>query len=66
MSRSTMMPAGRDVAYERRSGRTGPGAGRPSCRAEELGSHLGGQSADADTGLVDLLERHGFEPRPSF
>ena len=95
-----------DVVYERRSGRTGPGAGRPAKlyrrstrqvsvslpdrryelagrllaqaveesgttgepvrdvlhrKAEELGSHLGGQHDD--TGLVDLLERHGFEPR---
>ncbi|MFC5213292.1 helix-turn-helix transcriptional regulator [Streptomyces coerulescens] len=94
-----------DVVYERRSGRTGPGAGRPAKlyrrstrqvavslpdrryelagrllaqaveessatgepvrdvlhrKAEELGSHLGGQG---DAVLVDLLERHGFEPR---
>ncbi len=94
-----------DVVYERRSGRTGPGAGRPAKlyrrsarqvavtlperryelagrllaqaveasaatgepvrdalhrKAEELGSQLGAQAA-AD--LVDLLERHGFEPR---
>lgn len=94
-----------DVVYERRSGRTGPGAGRPAKlyrrstrqvavslpdrhyelagrllaqaveesdatgepvrevlhrKAEELGSQLGGQDG-AD--LVELLERHGFEPR---
>lgn len=94
-----------DVVYERRSGRSGPGAGRPAKlyrrstrqvavslpdrryelagrllaqaveeseatgepvrdvlhrKAEELGSQLGGQGG-AD--LVDLLERHGFEPR---
>jgi predicted ArsR family transcriptional regulator len=94
-----------DVVYERRSGRSGPGAGRPAKlyrrstrqvavslpdrryelagrllaqaveeseatgepvrdvlhrKAEELGSQLGGRGG-AD--LVDLLERHGFEPR---
>ncbi|MFI7412113.1 helix-turn-helix transcriptional regulator [Streptomyces sp. NPDC049627] len=94
-----------DVVYERRSGRTGPGAGRPAKlyrrstrqfavslpdrryelagrllaqaveeseatgepvrdvlhrKAEELGSQLGGT---ADAALLDLLERHGFEPR---
>ncbi|MER7373707.1 helix-turn-helix transcriptional regulator [Streptomyces lanatus] len=94
-----------DVVYERRSGRTGPGAGRPAKlyrrskrqvavslpdrryelagrllaqaveesaatgepvrdvlhrKAEELGSQLGGQG---DAVLIDLLERHGFEPR---
>ena len=94
-----------DVVYERRSGRTGPGAGRPAKlyrrstrqvavslpdrryelagrllaqaveesdatgepvrevlhrKAEELGSQLGGQGG---TDLVELLERHGFEPR---
>jgi predicted ArsR family transcriptional regulator len=94
-----------DVVYERRSGRTGPGAGRPAKlyrrstrqvavslpdrryelagrllaqaveesdatgepvrdvlhrKAEELGSQLGGRDG---TGLVELLERHGFEPR---
>jgi predicted ArsR family transcriptional regulator len=94
-----------DVVYERRSGRSGPGAGRPTKlyrrstrqvavslpdrryelagrllaqaveeseatgepvrdvlhrKAEELGSQLGGRGG-AD--LVDLLERHGFEPR---
>nr|WP_251063326.1 MULTISPECIES: helix-turn-helix domain-containing protein [unclassified Streptomyces] len=102
-----------DVVYERRSGRSGPGAGRPAKlyrrsprqvavslpdrryelagrllaqaveesaatgapvrdvlhrKAEELGSQLGSQrggqrSAPGDAGLVDLLERHGFEPR---
>ncbi|MCX4703944.1 helix-turn-helix domain-containing protein [Streptomyces sp. NBC_01352] len=94
-----------DVVYERRSGRTGPGAGRPAKlyrrsakqiavslpdrryelagrllaqaveesgatgepvtevlhrKAEELGTHLGGQNSAR---LVDLLERYGFEPR---
>jgi predicted ArsR family transcriptional regulator len=94
-----------DVVYERRSGRTGPGAGRPAKlyrrsnrevgvslperryelagrllaqaveeseatgepvrtalhrKAGELGERLGGQSV---TGVVDLLERYGFEPR---
>lgn len=93
-----------DVIYERRSGRSGPGAGRPAKlyrraakqvsvtlpdrryelagrllaqaveesdttgepvrdllhrRAEELGARLGDQ---AGVGLVDLLERYGFEP----
>lgn len=94
-----------DVVYERRSGRAGPGAGRPAKlyrrstkqievslpdrryelagrllaqsveesaatgapvrevlhrRAEELGRLLGEPSR---AGLVDLLERYGFEPR---
>ncbi|WP_307680347.1 metalloregulator ArsR/SmtB family transcription factor [Streptomyces sp. V4I2] len=94
-----------DVVYERRSGRTGPGAGRPAKlyrrsskqiavslpdrryelagrllaqaveesgatgepvtevlhrKAEELGTHLGGQNSAR---LFDLLERYGFEPR---
>ena len=94
-----------DVVYERRSGRTGPGAGRPAKlykrsarevtvslperhyelagrllaqaveesdatgepvravlhrKATELGEQLGAQEA---TGVTDLLERHGFEPR---
>ncbi|MFC9292524.1 helix-turn-helix transcriptional regulator [Streptomyces sp. NPDC057011] len=93
-----------DVVYERRSGRSGPGAGRPAKlyrrsakqitvnlpdrryelagrllaqaveeadasgepvrevlhrKAEELGRQLGEQNR---TGLVDLLERYGFEP----
>ncbi|MBT2507640.1 helix-turn-helix domain-containing protein [Streptomyces sp. ISL-98] len=94
-----------DVVYERRSGRTGPGAGRPAKlyrrstkqiavslpdrryelagrllaqaieeseatgepvrtalhrKAEELGTQLGQQGK---TGVFELLERHGFEPR---
>ncbi|MET9832668.1 helix-turn-helix domain-containing protein [Streptomyces sp. NPDC006385] len=94
-----------DVVYERRSGRTGPGAGRPAKlyrrsdrevrvslperryelagrllaqaveesdatgepvrtvlhrKAAGLGEWLGGRSA---AGVVDLLERYGFEPR---
>ncbi|MFM9480384.1 helix-turn-helix transcriptional regulator [Streptomyces scabiei] len=94
-----------DVVYERRSGRTGPGAGRPAKlykrstkqvtvslperhyelagrllaqaleeseatgepvrsvlhrKARELGTQLAGQSR---TGVFDLLERYGFEPR---
>ncbi|NWF27248.1 helix-turn-helix domain-containing protein [Streptomyces sp. PKU-EA00015] len=95
-----------DVVYERRSGRAGPGAGRPAKlyrrsakqvavslpdrryelagrllaqaveesaatgepvrtvlhrKAEELGTQLGEQ--DDNTGVLDLLERYGFEPR---
>ncbi|AZQ39962.1 transcriptional regulator [Streptomyces cyaneochromogenes] len=94
-----------EVVYERRSGRSGPGAGRPAKlyrrsdrqvsvslperryelagrllaqaveesdatgepvrgvlhrKATELGEQLGAQEA---TGVTDLLERHGFEPR---
>jgi predicted ArsR family transcriptional regulator len=94
-----------DVVYERRSGRTGPGAGRPAKlyrrstkqiavslpdrryelagrllaqaveesaatgapvqevlhrSAEELGARLGDPES---SGLFDLLERYGFEPR---
>ncbi|WP_228646873.1 metalloregulator ArsR/SmtB family transcription factor [Microtetraspora sp. AC03309] len=94
-----------DVVYERRSGRTGPGAGRPAKlykrstkqvtvslpernyelagrllaqaleesedtgepvrtvlhrKAHELGTWLAGQD---HTGVFDLLERYGFEPR---
>ncbi|MDF3144475.1 MULTISPECIES: helix-turn-helix domain-containing protein [unclassified Streptomyces] len=94
-----------DVVYERRSGRTGPGAGRPAklyrrsqrevgvslparCyelagrllaqaveesdatgepvravlhrKAAGLGERLGSQ---ATAGVVDMLERYGFEPR---
>ncbi|WP_190200706.1 helix-turn-helix transcriptional regulator [Streptomyces djakartensis] len=94
-----------DVVYERRSGRTGPGAGRPAklykrsakqvavslperhyelagrllaqaveeseatgepvravlhSKAHELGAQLAGRS---DSGVLDLLERYGFEPR---
>ncbi len=94
-----------DVVYERRSGRTGPGAGRPAKlykrstkqvsvslperhyelagrllaqameeseatgepvrtalhrKAHDLGAQLAGQGG---TGVFDLLERHGFEPR---
>lgn len=94
-----------DVVYERRSGRSGPGAGRPAKlyrrsakqvtvnlpdrryelagrlltqaveesdatgepvrdvlhrKAEERGTQLGEQTA---TGVVELLERYGFEPR---
>lgn len=94
-----------DVVYERRSGRSGPGAGRPAKlyrrserevgvsvparqyemagqllaeaveesdstgepvravlyrKAAELGERLGGE---AMTGIIDLLERYGFEPR---
>ncbi|MEV5342521.1 helix-turn-helix domain-containing protein [Streptomyces sp. NPDC052676] len=94
-----------DVVYERRSGRSGPGAGRPAKlyrrstkqvavtlpdrryelaggllaqaveesdatgepvrqvlhrRAEELGARLG---EETETNVLDLLERHGFEPR---
>ncbi|MET8450405.1 helix-turn-helix domain-containing protein [Streptomyces sp. NPDC005209] len=94
-----------DVVYERRSGRAGPGAGRPAKlyrrsatqvyvslperhyeiagrllaqavdeseatgepartvlhrRAQELGDRLGKQDGP---GVVDLLERYGFEPR---
>ncbi|MFG2126239.1 helix-turn-helix transcriptional regulator [Streptomyces sp. NPDC048751] len=94
-----------DVVYERRSGRTGPGAGRPAKlykrstkqvtvnlperqyelagrlfaqameesettgepvravlhrKAHTLGTQLAGQGG---TGVIDLLERYGFEPR---
>lgn len=94
-----------DVVYERRSGRTGPGAGRPAKlyrrsdrevgvsvptrqyelagqllaeaveesdttgepvravlyrKAAALGERLGGE---AMAGVVDMLERYGFEPR---
>ncbi|MEV6107032.1 helix-turn-helix domain-containing protein [Streptomyces sp. NPDC051940] len=94
-----------DVVYERRSGRTGPGAGRPAKlykrsprqiaislpernyelagrllaqaleesettgepvrtvlhrKAHELGAQLAG---DDGAGVLDLLERYGFEPR---
>ncbi|KOG37089.1 transcriptional regulator [Streptomyces resistomycificus] len=94
-----------DVVYERRSGRAGPGAGRPAKlyrrsakqfavslpdrryelagrllaqaveesgatgepvqqvlhrKAEELGTQLGDMDG---AGLLDLLERYGFEPR---
>ncbi|MFF8970336.1 helix-turn-helix transcriptional regulator [Streptomyces sp. NPDC014995] len=94
-----------DVVYERRSGRTGPGAGRPAKlykrsaqqvtvslperhyelagrllahaveESEATGEparavlhrtahHLGEQLAgEHSTGVVDLLERYGFEPR---
>ncbi|MEU6863840.1 helix-turn-helix domain-containing protein [Streptomyces sp. NPDC046876] len=95
-----------DVVYERRTGRTGPGAGRPAKlyqrslrhvevnlpdrryelagrllaqaveeaeatgepvravlhrKAEEFGTQLGRQST---AGIVEVLERGGFEPRP--
>ncbi|WP_106975227.1 helix-turn-helix transcriptional regulator [Streptomyces katrae] len=94
-----------DAVYERRSGRSGPGAGRPAKlyrrsakqvavslpdrryelagrllaqaveesdatgepvrevlhrKAEELGTQLGEQN---ESGVFDLLERYGFEPR---
>ncbi|MDX3637955.1 helix-turn-helix transcriptional regulator [Streptomyces sp. MB09-02B] len=97
-----------DVVYERRSGRTGPGAGRPAKlyrrstkqvtvslperryelagrllaqaveesevtgepagavlhrAAHRLGEQLASEHSSGATGVFDLLERYGFEPR---
>lgn len=97
-----------DVVYERRSGRTGPGAGRPAKlykrstkqvtvslperhyelagrllaraveeseatgepvravlhrTAHDLGEQLAGDNGPGATGVFELLERYGFEPR---
>jgi predicted ArsR family transcriptional regulator len=97
-----------EVHFERRTGRTGPGAGRPSklyrradCTVEvsfperhydlagdllaaamaeaeesgespraalarlayERGKHLGKEADGGDTGVLGVLEAHGFEPR---